>query len=93
MNRECTLGFFLGIGTGIALGVLFAPKSGAVTRSFLSGQVETRTNEIRKQASAALATATAAVERGRTEVAKTTEGVKNAVEAGTRAYRETVLVA
>lgn len=91
MNRECTLGFLMGIGTGIALGVLFAPKSGAATRNFLSEQVETKTNEVRKQASEALASATAAVERGRTEFAKTTEGVKNAVEAGTRAYRETLV--
>ena len=91
MNRECTLGFLMGIGTGIALGVLFAPKSGAATRNFLSEQVETKTSELRKQASAALASATAAVERGRTEFAKTKEGVKNAVEAGTRAYRETLV--
>lgn len=88
MNRDCTLGFLMGIGAGIALGVLFAPKSGAATRNFLSEQVETKTNEVKRQASEALATA---VERGRTEFAKTTEGVKNAVEAGTRAYRETIV--
>ena len=53
--------FFLGLGLGVAVGVLFAPKSGSETRELLkakadegSGYVRRRSEELRHQATEAI---------------------------------------
>ena len=42
--------FFLGLGLGVAVGVLFAPKSGAETREFLRNKAEEGTDYVKQQA-------------------------------------------
>ena len=49
--------FFLGLGLGVALGVLFAPKAGDETREYLRGKagegkdyLKRRSQELREQA-------------------------------------------
>lgn len=82
--------FFLGMGIGVAIGILFAPKAGEETRRLIRekadegrGYVKNRGEEVKTQA-------TNLVERGREKVSKQREQLSAAVEAGKSAYRETV---
>ncbi len=82
--------FFLGLGLGVAAGLLFAPKSGPETRDLLRSKADEgkeflkrRTAEVREQASDA-------IERGRSTVTKQRDNLMAAVEAGKQAYREAV---
>ena len=82
--------FFLGLGLGVALGVLFAPKSGEETREFIKDKADEgreflkrRSGEFREQASDL-------VDRGKQAVNRQRDQVAAAVEAGRQAYREAV---
>jgi gas vesicle protein len=82
--------FFLGLGLGVAVGVLFAPKSGPETREMLLSKADEgkdylkrRTYEVRDQA-------TEAIERGKSSVLRQRENLAAAVEAGKQAYRDAV---
>ena len=87
MNRE-VCGFLIGLGAGVGLGILFAPRSGEKTRSLLRAKTSDGVTYLRQQGSNAR-DATADVIRDSTrKVAKGTEAVKAAVEAGKRAYTD-----
>jgi gas vesicle protein len=82
--------FFLGLGLGVAAGLLFAPKSGPETRDLLRSKADEgkeylrrRGNEVRDQAADAL-------ERGKSTVSRQRDNLVAAVEAGKQAYREAV---
>jgi len=92
MAEECgKFGYFaFGLGLGLAIGVLFAPKSGEETRQYLRGKAEEggaylkqRGEELREQAGEV-------VERGRSAVRAQRDQLAAAVEAGKQAYREAV---
>jgi gas vesicle protein len=91
MDEDSKLSFFfLGLGIGVAAGILFAPKSGAETRDFLlskanegSDYAKRRAQELREQAGETLERSKAAVQRHK-------ESLSAAVDAGRQAYRETV---
>ena len=90
MDREECMLFFLGACTGAIAGILWAPRSGAKTRRLLKSKaregqayIGERTNEV----------IDAARHHGgvlRHSVARGAEGLRDAVEAGKQAYRETV---
>lgn len=80
--------FFLGLGLGVAVGVLFAPKSGTETRELLKSRandgadfVKRRTTELRDQA-------TEALDRSKETLRRQKENLSAAVDAGKQAYRE-----
>ena len=80
--------FAFGLGLGLAMGVLFAPKSGEETREFIRSKADEgkeflkrRSEELREQASDV-------VDRGRTAVNRQRENLTAAVEAGKQAYRD-----
>jgi gas vesicle protein len=80
--------FFLGLGLGVAVGVLFAPKSGTETRELLKSRanegadfVKRRTTELRDQA-------TDALDRSKETLRRQKENLSAAVDAGKQAYRE-----
>lgn len=82
--------FFLGLGVGVAVGVLFAPKSGEETRNLLRDKagegadyVKRRGEELRGQASDAL-------DRGKQTLQRHKDNLSAAVEAGKQAYRDAV---
>ena len=80
--------FFLGLGLGVAVGVLFAPKSGEETREFLRSKAEEGA-ELAKQRAADLREAAAeTLERGKSAVQRHKDNLSAAVEAGKQAYRE-----
>ena len=80
--------FFLGLGLGVAAGVLFAPKSGAETRDFLRAKAEEGTDYVKGQADTLKETAAEALERSKQQIQKHKDNLASAVEAGKQAYRE-----
>ena len=81
--------FFLGVGLGVAVGILFAPKSGAETRDFLRSKAEEGTDYVKRRGDDLRESAAAdALDRGKQTIQKKKESLSAAVEAGKQAYRE-----
>jgi gas vesicle protein len=80
--------FFLGLGLGVAVGVLFAPKSGAETREFLRSKAEEGIDNVKSQADNLKESAADALERSKQTIQKHKDNLASAVEAGKQAYRE-----
>jgi gas vesicle protein len=82
--------FMLGLGIGVAVGIVFAPQSGQDTRGLIKSKalesgdyVKRRTEELRE-------TAEELVEKGKTAIKTQKEQLAAAVDAGKQAYRESV---
>lgn len=82
--------FFLGMGIGVAVGILFAPKSGEETRELIRAKAGESKDYLKRRGEEARESATEWVERGRTAVGRQKEQLSAAVEAGKQAYREAV---
>jgi gas vesicle protein len=82
--------FFLGLGLGVAVGVLFAPKSGAETRDFLRERAEEGTDYVKRRANDLRDTATDALDKSKDTIRRQKENLSAAVDAGKQAYREAV---
>ena len=80
--------FFLGLGVGVAVGVLFAPKSGEETRAYLRNKAEEGSDYVKKQAVSLKEQAEEAVERGKHTIQRHKENLSAAVDAGKQAYKE-----
>ena len=102
MEEKSGFGYFLlGLGIGVAAGVLWAPRSGEETRQFLAekagegadyvkNQAQTGKEYLRQQTDTLKGSASDLYERGRTTVQRQKENLTAAVEAGKQAYRESV---
>ena len=91
MDEEKRLSyFFLGLGIGVAVGILFAPKAGDETRELIRGKAGEGKDYLRRRSSELRDTATDLVDRGKTVVSRQKEQVLAAVDAGKQAYREAV---
>ena len=82
--------FFLGLGLGVAVGVLFAPKSGAETRDYLRNKAEEGTDFVKRRAEDLRDSATDAIDRSKDSIRRHKENLSAAVDAGRQAYREAV---
>ena len=82
--------FFLGLGLGVAAGVLFAPKSGSETRDFLLSKANESADLAKRRAEEARDAATDAITRGKSTVRRHKDNLAAAVEAGKQAYRDSV---
>ena len=82
--------FFLGLGLGVAVGVLFAPKAGTETRALLQAKADEGADYVKKTGYDLRDSALEAVEKGKTEVKRHKENLTAAVEAGRAAYREAI---
>lgn len=80
--------FFLGLGIGVAAGLLLAPQSGEETRELLKTKADEGKEYLRRRGTELRTEASDLVERGRQAVARQREQVTAAVEAGKRAYHE-----
>ena len=85
--------FLLGLGVGVAVGVLFAPKAGSETRLLLREKAEEGKEFLKRTGEELKETATDLVDRGKQAIAQQKEQFSAAVEAGKSAYRERVVVA
>jgi gas vesicle protein len=82
--------FFLGLGLGVAVGILFAPQSGEDTRALLRNKADEGTDYLKKQGETLRESAGEVVERGKTTLGRQKEQLFAAVEAGKQAYRDAV---
>jgi len=86
MNRF--MGFLAGMGAGIGLGLMFAPRSGDRTRALLRERAEGGADYMRRRSTEVKDAAAEALREGSRRMIKETEAVRAAVDAGRRAYNE-----
>ena len=82
--------FFLGLGLGVAVGLLFAPKTGAETRELIRAKADEGKEYLKRRTSDLKESASEVIEKGRTTVARQRDNLTAAVEAGKQAYRDAV---
>ncbi|MEO5923976.1 MAG: YtxH domain-containing protein [Bryobacteraceae bacterium] len=80
--------FFLGLGLGVAVGVLFAPQSGEETRRLIKDKAEEGVDILKRKSTDLQETAAEAIERGKQTLQRKKETLAAAVDAGRQAYRE-----
>jgi len=78
---ETISAFIVGIGVGAAIGVLFAPQAGEDTRDYLVGAAQDTLDE-------AVSTGQKWANRAKKNVDEATGYVKDAADAGQKAYRD-----
>jgi len=82
--------FFLGLGLGVAAGILFAPKSGPETRELIKNKAGESTDYIKRRSGELKNSAGDLVDRGKSVLNRQKDQLNDAVEAGKQAYREAV---
>lgn len=102
MEERSGFGYFLlGLGIGVAAGVLWAPRTGEETRQLISDRanegadyLKDRAQEgseyVRQRADDVKHSASDLYEKGRTTVTRQKDTLNAAVEAGKQAYRDAV---
>jgi gas vesicle protein len=80
--------FFLGLGLGIAVGVLFAPGSGEETRELIRSKTKEGADYVKRRTEDLREAAEDAIDRGRDSIRKQRDTLTSAVEAGKQAYRD-----
>ncbi len=80
--------FFLGLGLGVAVGILFAPQSGEETRRLIKDKAEEGVDYVRRRATEVQDSASDIYDRGRQGFQRRKDTLAAAMEAGRQAYRE-----
>jgi gas vesicle protein len=100
MEERSGFGYFLlGLGIGVAAGILWAPRSGEETRAlladkagegaeFLKNRAQDGTEYVRQRTGDVKQSASELYDKGRHHVARHRETLNAAVEAGKQAYRD-----
>jgi len=90
MEKGSLSAFLAGLGLGVGIGMLFAPRSGAETRQ----QIKTKAGEskeyIRQRSGELKGQAGDLIEKGKEALGRQRENLNEAMEAGRQAYRDTV---
>jgi gas vesicle protein len=82
--------FFLGLGLGVAVGLLFAPKTGAETRDLILSKADEGKDYLKRRTIDLKDSASDVIEKGRSSVTRQRDNLAAAVEAGKQAYRDAV---
>jgi gas vesicle protein len=97
MNKDCLVGFSVGLGVGVGLALLLAPQSGEDTQAMIAGQakkgkeyVKEQVSDLRDSASDLVDRGTDLVNKGKEQVARHRQNLEQALEAGKQAYKEKV---
>ncbi len=102
MEERSGFGYFLlGLGIGVAAGMLWAPRAGEETRQliadkagegadYLKNRAQESTEYVRQRAEDLKQTASDMYDKGRSSVARQKDTLSAAVEAGKQAYRDAV---
>jgi gas vesicle protein len=90
MDKGDLASFLLGLGIGIGIGILFAPKSGEETRDLLKTKAGEGKEYLKQRGVELRDSAGDLLEKGKEAVGRQRDNLKEAMEAGKQAYRETV---
>jgi gas vesicle protein len=80
--------FLLGLGLGVAAGMLLAPKSGEETRNLIRSKAGEGKEYLRRRTEELAESATEVVDKGKAAVSRQKDQIAAAMEAGKQAYRE-----
>src|SRR5947209_8644116 len=80
--------FFLGLGLGVAAGLLFAPKAGPETRELLKAKAGEGTDYLKRRSGEIKDSAGDLVDKGKSLLNRQKDQLNDAVQAGKQAYRE-----
>jgi gas vesicle protein len=91
MERGSSLGAFLaGLGLGIAVGMLFAPKTGGETRQLLKSKASEGTDYLKQRGSELRGHAGELIDKGKEALNRQKATLADAMDAGKQAYRDTM---
>jgi gas vesicle protein len=102
MEDRSSFGYFLlGLGIGVAAGILWAPRSGDETRAlladkagegaeYLKNRAQDGSEYVKQRGDEVLQSATDLYEKGKSQVSRHRETLNAAVEAGKQAYRDAI---
>jgi gas vesicle protein len=90
MDKNGLSSFLLGLGVGVAVGMLFAPKSGEETRELIKNKAGESTDYLKQRSADLKETASGWVDKGKEAMGRQRDTVNEAVEAGKQAYRDAV---
>ena len=88
MNR--TIGFLAGLGAGVGLGMIFAPRSGVRTRVLMQRRATDGADYLRQRSTEVRSAAAEAIRDSTRKMTKGSEAIKAAVEAGKQAFSESI---
>ena len=90
MDKNGLSSFLLGLGVGVAIGMLFAPKSGSETRELIKTKAGEGGEYIKQRGADLKDTATGWVDKGKDALSRQKDTLNDAMEAGKQAYRDAV---
>lgn len=90
MENNGLSSFLLGLGAGLAIGILFAPKSGQETRELLKNKAGEGGEYLKQRGAELKETAAEWVEKGKEALDRQKDHLSEALDAGKQAYYETV---
>jgi len=82
--------FFLGVGIGVAIGILFAPKSGEETRELIRSKADESKDFLKRKSGDLREQAAEVVDKSKSLLQRQKEQFSAAVDAGKQAYRESI---
>jgi gas vesicle protein len=90
MDKNGLSSFLMGLGVGVAIGMLFAPKSGQETRDMIKGKAGEGTDYLKQRGDELRKNANEWVDKGKDALRSHKESLSDAMEAGKQAYRDAV---
>ena len=90
MDKNGLSSFLMGLGVGVAVGILFAPKSGEETREMIKNKAGEGTDYLKQRGGEFRQTASDWVDKGREAVRSQRDSFSDAMQAGKQAYRDAV---
>ena len=90
MDKNGLSSFLMGLGVGVAIGMLFAPKTGQETRELIKNKAGEGTDFLKQRGTEFRQTATEWVDKGKGALRSQKETLSDAMEAGKQAYRDAV---
>lgn len=92
MEEEKRISYFcLGLGIGVAVGILFAPKSGEETRQLLRSKADEGKVFVKRKSEELKDSAVDLADKSKLALQRQKEQLAAAVDAGRQAYKESVI--
>lgn len=91
MEEDKRISYFcLGLGIGVAVGILFAPKSGEETRQLLRSKADESKDYLKRKSGELKDSAVDLADKSKLALQRQKEQLAAAVDAGRQAYKESV---